>query len=106
MSAAETVSRNVRRLRRARGWTQTEAGQRFAAIAGCVPWSVAVWSAAEASGRVRQRSWTADELAVLAELFRVPVGDLFDPQPPCPVCGDRPPVGFSCNSCGSAGGAS
>lgn len=106
MTAAETISRNVRRLRRARGWTQEEAGQRFAAITG-QPQSKASWSAAERSPETgRSKSWTANEIAALAELFDVGVGDLFDPQPPCRVCGDQPPAGFTCNSCGAAGGAS
>lgn len=104
MSAAENISRNVRRLRRARGWTQAEAAQRFVKITGAPPQSKAAWSAAERAPETgRPKSWTANEVAVLAELFGVPVGDLFEAQPPCRACNDRPPNGFTCNTCGAAG---
>lgn len=99
LAAARTVSLNVRRLRRLRGWTQEEAGVRFGAIHGEV-WSNAVWSAAETTGGTRQRAWTADELVSVAELFGVTVGDLLAEC--CSQCGGTPPAGFTCNTCGSA----
>ncbi|MEX3206024.1 helix-turn-helix domain-containing protein [Streptomyces acidiscabies] len=103
MTAAEIISRNVRRLRRARGWTQAEAAQKLSAITGQLLSNVS-WSAAERSPETgRPKSWTANEIAALAELFDVPVGDLFEPQPPCRVCGEKPPVGFTCNACGMGG---
>ena len=105
MTAAENISRNVRRLRRARGWTQEEAGQRLAEITG-KPQSKASWSAGERHPETgRTKSWTANEVAALAVLFDVPVGDLFEPQPPCRACDGEPPAGFTCNTCG-AGDAS
>lgn len=104
MSAAHNISRNVRRLRRARGWTQEEATQRFAQIAGIPAMTKAWWSAGERAPETgRPKSWTANEVATLAELFEVPVGDLFEAQPPCRACGDKPPAGFTCNTCGTAG---
>jgi transcriptional regulator with XRE-family HTH domain len=104
MSAAENISRNVRRLRRARGWKQAEVAEHMAALTGS-PWSAATWGAAErASEAGRTKSWTANEIAALAELFDMPVGDLFEPQPPCRACNDQPPVGFTCNTCGAAAG--
>lgn len=87
----ETVSRNVRLLRIARGWTQEEAGRRFGELAGA-PWSNAVWSAAER--QTRPRDWTATEIALLSRLFAVPLGDLFKPEnpiPTCPTCGQEVP---------------
>lgn len=106
MTAAENISRNVRRLRRARGWTQEEAAQLFGRIAGAPAMSKASWSAGERAPETgRPKSWTANEVAALAELFGIPVGDLFDPQPPCRACNDQPPAGFTCNTCGQAGGA-
>lgn len=102
MTAAETVSRNVRRLRLARGWTQEETAQRYSAVTG-QPQSKASWSAKEQTGKARQAAWAANEVAAVSTVFGVPVGDLFDPQPPCRVCNDDPPAGFTCNSCG--GGA-
>jgi transcriptional regulator with XRE-family HTH domain len=102
VSAAQTVSRNVRRLRRARGWMQAEAARKFAAILGA-PQSVASWSAGEQDDKPRQRSWTANELAALAELFEVAIGDLFNEC--CSKCAGDPPAGFTCNTCGTVGGA-
>lgn len=99
LNAARTVSRNVRRLRRARGWTQEEAGQSFGAVYG-ETWSNAVWSASEQTDGRRQRAWTADQLAAVAELFGVTVGDLFAEC--CSKCGGEPPTGFTCNTCGGA----
>jgi len=102
VTAAEIISRNVRRMRRARGWTQAEAAQRFTEITG-QPQSNASWSAGEQVGRPRQRQWTANDIAGLAALFEVPVGDLFESQPPCRACGGEPPAGFTCNTCGTGG---
>jgi transcriptional regulator with XRE-family HTH domain len=102
VSAAQTVSRNVRRLRRARGWTQEEAAERFREISG-LPQSKASWSAGEQVGKARQRLWTANDLAALAELFGVAIGDLFNER--CSKCAGDPPAGFTCDTCGTSGGA-
>lgn len=103
MSASENISRNVRRLRNARRWTQEEAAQRFIRITGAPSMSKASWSAGERAAETRRsKSWTANEIAALAELFDVPVGDLFQAQPPCRACEDNPPAGFTCNTCGGA----
>lgn len=98
MSAAENISRHVRRLREARGWTQEEAGRRLGDFTGR-PWSKASWSAAEA--RTRPYDWPADKVAAVAALFRVPVGDLFAKTLPCVACDGEPPAGFTCNECGA-----
>lgn len=102
MTAAEIISRNVRRMRLARGWTQAETARRFSEITG-QPQSVASWSAGEQVGKARQRQWLANDVAALALLFDVPVGDLFEPQPPCRSCNGEPPAGFTCNACGTGG---
>ncbi|GAA2686164.1 hypothetical protein GCM10010400_58020 [Streptomyces aculeolatus] len=96
--AAETVSRNVRRLRHARGWRQEDAGQRLGSFLG-EPWSKANWSAAEQVGKPRQKPWTAVELVAMAALFGVPVGELLT-APSCRACSGAPPLGFTCNVCG------
>ena len=100
MSAAETISRNVRRLRRARDWTQEEAAERFSKISG-LPQSKASWSAGEQVGKARQRQWTANDLVALAELFGVAIGDLFSEC--CSQCAGAPPAGFACLTCGTGG---
>lgn len=87
----ETVSRNVRALRIARGWTQEEAGLRFGDLSGS-PWSNAVWSAAER--QTRPREWTAAEIAHLSRLFAVTLDELLTPEQPtptCPTCGQEVP---------------
>ncbi|WP_181785386.1 helix-turn-helix domain-containing protein [Streptomyces phytophilus] len=97
--AAENVSRNIRRLRLARGWRQEDAGQRLGAVLG-ETWSAAVWSAAEQVGKPRQKPWTAVELVAMAALFGVTVGDLLT-APACRMCSGAPPAGFTCNACGA-----
>lgn len=101
MSAAEIISRNVRRLRCAKGWTQAEAAKHMTVLTSG-PWSAATWGAAErAPESGRTKSWTANEIAALAELFGVTVGALFGEC--CPTCNYQPPAGFTCNTCGAAG---
>jgi transcriptional regulator with XRE-family HTH domain len=102
MDVARFVSANVRRLRQARGWTQVEAAQRFAAIHG-EHWSNATWSQAEQAHSGRQRVWSVDELVSMAALFRVPVSQLLPETPVCPQCDGKPPTGFTCNACGEGG---
>lgn len=100
LPAARTVSRNVRRLRRARDWTQAETAERFNTFSTESPWSVATWSASEQSDRKRQRAWTADQVTAAAQTFGVTVGDLFAEC--CSQCCGEPPEGFTCNTCGGA----
>lgn len=102
MNAARTIARNIRALREAGGLTQAEAC-RALAFEG-VQWSPAVWSSAERSvSTERVRAFTADEVAALARVFRVSVGVLFDDSESCSICRDRPPAGFTCNTCGKGG---
>jgi transcriptional regulator with XRE-family HTH domain len=77
--ASQTISRNVRCLRLARGWTQEQAGQYLGRITG-ITWSNAVWSLAEA--QTRPRDWTASEIVALARLFDVTVEHLFQVEAP------------------------
>ena len=98
MTAAENVSRNVRRLRLAHGWTQAEASDRFEQLTQ-IPMTHTSWSYGEQVGTRRQRAWTANDVAGLALLFGVPVGDLFADELPCPTCDGRPPAGYVCRTC-------
>lgn len=103
MSAAHNVSRNVRRLRRAKGWQQDEAASRMTALTG-VKWTNGTWGSAERAPETgRTKSWTANEIAALAELFGVAIGELFIPtEEVCRACQGNPPAGFTCNTCGGA----
>lgn len=88
MNAARRIAANIRSLRIAAGWQQHEACVRLAQQGGPV-WSAAAWSAMERSVAAdRVRSFNADEIEALAELFGVTVADLFA-QPSmvkCPNC--------------------
>lgn len=87
--AARIIAINVRRLRRAKGWTQTEATKRIAVIGGPT-WGKANWSAMERSADgTRSCAFPADILVWLAKLFEVEVGVLFEEvlEPiQCPHC--------------------
>lgn len=71
-SESEAVARNVKRLRRQSGWTAAELAQRCA-DAGAL--SLTRSTIAKIESGVR-KAVTADELAVLAAVFRVEPGDL------------------------------
>ena len=90
-STSQTISANVRRLRLAHGWTQEEAARRLGEITGTT-WSNASWSAAEK--QTRAYSWSAEQVAALARLFRVGFEELLNlPGEPsvCPTCGQEMP---------------
>jgi hypothetical protein len=46
---------------------------------------------------------SVDTLVALAKLFEVDVTVLLGDQLICGACHDAPPVGFTCNACGSPG---
>lgn len=87
--AARNIAINIRRLRRGKGWTQSEATERIAAIGGPT-WGKANWSAMERSADgTRSCAFPADILVWLAKLFEVEVGVLFEAVPEpirCPHC--------------------
>ena len=96
---ADVISANVRILRRRRRWTQSEAGQHWGEITGR-PLNSATWSIAERSGG---RAWTAADIATAAELFDVMPAELLVPLGVCTHCGDQPPAGYICATCGISG---
>jgi hypothetical protein len=83
-----TIASNIRRLRKARGWSQEEAERRLAAHG--LAWSNVVWCAAEKSADRddRIRSFTAEEIVALASLFEVTPNELFGTPEivTCPRC--------------------
>ena len=75
------IAWNVRRLRRARGWTQTELAERLSERDD-KPWTFSMVSDAETAGRTdRDRQFTVNEVSVLARVFQVSVIALFVPDP-------------------------
>lgn len=75
------IAWNVRRLRRARGWTQAELAERLSERDD-KPWTFSMVSDAETAGRTdRDRQFTVNEVSVLARVFQVSVIALFVPDP-------------------------
>ena len=95
---AVAVGINMRRYRTQRGWTQEELGKRMGERPDAPPWSRQAVSAAEKG----KRAFAVDEVATLADVFRVAIIDLITPVE-CECCGDKPPAGMTCQVCGAAG---
>jgi hypothetical protein len=86
----QIVAFNINRLRRARGWTQEHLAKLLEEGSG-QPWTEATVGAAERSWRTgRVRQFDANEVVLLARIFRVTVSDLL--QPPTDLEG---PMGFT-----------
>ena len=100
-SAGINVAANMRALRRRRGWTQEELGERLGG------WSKASVSAAECSAKAvnsgRMRAFDIDEVVFIADIFGVSVEEMITPLPPCPCCHDEPAPGMACQECGASG---
>jgi len=97
MTPNEIAAGNVRRFRRARGWSQAE-------LAG--HWGVTrrvVVNAEERGVRRKPRVLGINDVVALAAAFGVSVTDLISPPPPCATCEDAPPEGFTCQACGADG---
>lgn len=77
----QLVATNVRRLRRARGWTQAEFGLRVEPYLGRSLCQVAVSALERSAAGERRRIFSADDLVALAQTFDVPVLCLFVPPP-------------------------
>jgi transcriptional regulator with XRE-family HTH domain len=77
----QIVGWNLKRARRARGWTQEQAAEQLEPHLG-ERWSVAVFSAAERSiDGTRVRHFTADELHAFARTFDQPIAYFLCPPP-------------------------
>lgn len=89
------VAQRMRMERARRGWSQEQLS-RALANAGCV---VPRAQLAELElGRKREAS--VELLLALSRVLVVPVAELLG-LPLCGACSGRPPVGFSCNTCGA-----
>ncbi len=90
---AVTAAANIRALRIARGWTQTQ-------LAGKMGWANAsTVCAAEGRRDGRQRSFTPAEISLLADIFGVRPWELTSR---CAHCKGNPPVGYTCQTCGGS----
>ena len=94
MSAREIVSRNVRRLRQAHGWTQAQLAESIG-----LGWSEDTAGQAEKGRRV----WTADEIAAVAQALGVAPGRLFRDGAACEYCFGVPGPMTACLACGAEG---
>lgn len=98
MTPNQVVAFNMRRLRRDRGWTQQELGERLGGRSNA---SVSAMERSCESKRVKK--FDADEIAMIADVLGVTPNELFTPRTPCPNCQDSPPAGFTCRKCGAEG---
>lgn len=91
----------LRTLRMARGWSQQHVADQMRAFG--YAWGQSTIGKIEAASR----PMPLNEIAALAALFGVGLADLFAEAPErkgaCPCCGDGPPEGFTCNTCGRSG---
>jgi hypothetical protein len=89
---AAVVGANIRALRRACGWTQAQ-------LAGKMGWaSASTVCAAEGHRDGKQRNFTPAEVDQLAGIFDVRPWELITR---CAHCKGNPPVGYTCQTCGS-----
>jgi transcriptional regulator with XRE-family HTH domain len=93
----QLVAYNMRRIRRSRGLTQEQLGDRLS-------WSHASVSAAERSvGGKRVKKFDADEIVAIAGALGIDAADLLAGILPCAHCNGEPPAGFTCQACGTEG---
>ncbi len=94
---AAQVAENVRRLRRRNRLSAQELAERTAEAGYHVTRSII----ANLETR-RREDVSVDELVALATAFDLEPAALLKELPPaCADCGDRPPRGFTCNTCGA-----
>ena len=97
LSANQLVAVNMRRLRKERGWTQDGLGEKLG-------WGKSVVSTAERSVEARRvRQFSIEDVVLMASIFGVTIDELLQPVPLCDQCGNEPPEGFTCNTCGRPG---
>lgn len=89
------VAANIARLRGAQNMTSTDLSEAMGKLGRPVP----------ATGLTRVehlcRRVDVDDLAAFAQIFGVEPVDLLADAPACRACDNRPPAGFTCNTCGT-----
>jgi len=96
-SVSRTVAANVRKLRRAREWSQDALAERVA-MAGMPSLDRQKISKAERGYRA---TFSVDELVALAAALDVRPEELLTPFE-CLQCRNTPPAGFACKTCGAS----
>lgn len=87
------VGRNVRLYRQRRRWTLDQLAERLQ------PYGVGVSASMLAAWEANKRaSISVDRLYALADVFRVAVEEMVEPER-CPACNDRPPSVGVCPTC-------
>ena len=95
-NVSRTVAANVRKLRRAREWSQDALAERVA-MAGMPNLDRQKISKAERGNRA---TFSVDELVALAAALDVRPEELLTPFE-CSQCHNTPPAGFTCMTCGA-----
>lgn len=104
---SQNVARNVRALRKAKGWSIARLAEACAERSD----QAATWyslsnierGALLGEGTRKPRLVSVDDLFLLAEVLGVGVEALAG-RPSCASCQDVPPEGFTCNACGAGDG--
>lgn len=92
-----TVVANMRRLRKARGWSAQRLTE--AVTAAGIAWDRSIVANLENG---RRSTVSVDELAALARVLDVEPPWSLTETPICATCAGTPPTGFTCRSCGAS----
>jgi transcriptional regulator with XRE-family HTH domain len=95
MTPNQVVSRNMRRLRQARGWKQADLAARLGV-------SRSVVAQAEIAATDDGRDFSVNELVALTAVFGIELHEMLADVDLCMNCGNRPPSEFTCNTYGAA----
>lgn len=97
MDSTQIAAINMRRYRTQAGLTQEELGER-------IGWSKASVSAAERTvDATRKRAFALRDVDLVATALGITPVQLITPPEPCAACGGSPPVGMTCQECGTPG---
>lgn len=91
MTPNDALRAKMRRVRRARGWTQAGLAARLGVSQAVV---------VNLEGCRNGREFSLNEAVTLADVFGMSFAELIGP---CPNCRDCPPSGFTCQACGTEG---
>jgi transcriptional regulator with XRE-family HTH domain len=105
LPVSRIVGGNIAVMRAARGWSQRTLADRTKGGEGKpVGFSTICRIEKTREPGTSPVAVCVDDLVALAAAFGVRPEQLLD-EPKCHACMDAPPAGFTCNACGTAGGA-